>query len=75
MNAQQTSEPIISVSGLRGIVGQSLTPALAVRYATAFVLGLGPGPIVLGRDGRASGPHLADSLEIGLTALGRDVFT
>ena len=30
------SEPIISVSGLRGIVGESLTPEIAVRYACAF---------------------------------------
>ena len=34
------SEPIISVSGLRGIVGDSLTPELAVRYACAFAAGL-----------------------------------
>ena len=30
------SEPIISVSGLRGIVGESLTPLVAARYVAAF---------------------------------------
>ena len=32
------SEPIISVSGLRGIVGSSLTPEIAIRYATETLL-------------------------------------
>ena len=30
------SELIISVSGMRGVVGETLTPEVAVRYATAF---------------------------------------
>jgi phosphomannomutase len=67
------SEPIISVSGLRGIVGESLTNEVAIRYAGAFAAELAPGPIVLTRDGRASGTMLAAALAEGLTALGRDV--
>ena len=47
-----TDTLIVSVSGLRGIVGGSLTPEVAVHYARAFVDGLPPGPIVIGRDGR-----------------------
>jgi phosphomannomutase len=69
-----TSEPlIVSVSGLRGVVGDSLTPEVAIRYALAFVAGLPPGPIVLGRDGRANGPPLAAALGSFLVASGRDV--
>jgi len=69
-----TSEPlIVSVSGLRGVVGDSLTPEVAVRYAAAFVAGLPPGPIVLGRDGRANGSPLAAALVSFLAASGRDV--
>jgi phosphomannomutase len=67
------ASPIISVSGLRGIIGESLTPEIAIRYAAAFAAGLPPGPIVLSRDGRTTGPMLAASLVGGLTALGRDV--
>ena len=68
------AEPlIVSVSGLRGVVGQSLTPEVAVRYAAAFVAGLPPGPIVIGRDGRANGPPLAAALVEFLLAAGRDV--
>ena len=47
-----SSEPIISVSGLRGVIGQSLTPPLAMRYVAAFASTAPPGPIVISRDGR-----------------------
>jgi phosphomannomutase len=67
------SEPIISVSGLRGVVGDSLTLEIAVRYAAAFAAELAPGSIVITRDGRPSGPMLAAALAEGLTAAGRDV--
>ena len=68
------SETIISVSGLRGIVGESLDPILAIRYAAAFVATLeGPGPVVVARDGRGSGSMLADGIKSAIAALGRDV--
>ena len=43
------SELIISVSGLRGIVGAALTP-VATRFVAAFASHLPPGPIVIGRE-------------------------
>jgi phosphomannomutase len=67
------SDPIISVSGLRGILGESLSPLVAMRYAAAFAGALPAGPIVVGRDGRATGPMLADAIRAALCALGRDV--
>jgi phosphomannomutase len=66
-------EPIISVSGLRGIVGESLTPEVATRYACALAAELPAGSLVITRDGRPSGPMLADALRAALTAVGRDV--
>jgi phosphomannomutase len=68
------SDLIISVSGLRGIVGTSLTPIVAAQYASAFHSQLGGGPIVLSRDGRTTGPMFADIIRATLTALGRDVY-
>jgi phosphomannomutase len=65
--------PIISVSGLRGIVGESLTPDVAVQYSAAFVVDLPAGPIVLARDGRATGPMVVDAVRASLLAAGRDV--
>lgn len=66
-------EPIISVSGLRGVVGESLTPEVALRYVCVFAERLPPGPVVVTRDGRATGPWLADVLRGALAAAGRDV--
>lgn len=66
-------EPIISVSGLRGIVGESLTPDLALRFAAAFGSELPAGPVVLTRDGRSSGRMLSDAIRAGLCAVGRTV--
>lgn len=67
------AEPIISVSGLRGIVGESLTPEVAVRYAAALAAVAPPGPIVVGRDGRPSGAMLGRLVGAALEAAGREV--
>ena len=68
-----SKEPIISVSGLRGIIGETLTPDVAIRYACAFASQIGPGPLVITRDGRATGRMLADLVRASLSAAGRDV--
>jgi phosphomannomutase len=65
------NEPIISVSGLRGIVGHSLTPEVALRYTAAFSASLPEGPVVVSRDGRQTGPMLAEAVRAALLALGR----
>lgn len=66
------SELIISVSGLRGIVGETLTPDVASRFVAAFASQLPPGPIIVGRDGRSSGPMLRMAIIAALSACGRD---
>ncbi|MGI9472331.1 MAG: phosphoglucosamine mutase, partial [Rubripirellula sp.] len=63
---------IISVSGLRGIVGETLTPDVASRFVAAFAKQLPPGPIIIGRDGRSTGPMLRRAIIAALTACGRD---
>jgi phosphomannomutase len=65
------SEPMISVSGLRGIIGQSLTPPLAAQYVAAFAAELPGGPVVVTRDGRTTGPMLAAAVSSALQAMGR----
>jgi phosphomannomutase len=73
------SDLIISVSGLRGVVGSSLTPDVACRYVSAFAARLkSPNiarkPVVIvGRDGRDSGPVLRDIVVASLRACGCDV--
>ena len=66
------SDLIISVSGLRGIVGKTLTAEVATRFVAAFASKLPPGPIIVGRDGRSSGPMLSRAITAALTASGRD---
>lgn len=66
------AQPMITVSGLRGVVGESLTPPVAMRYVAAFLGTIGSGPIVLARDGRSTGAMLLDAVRSTVHALGRD---
>lgn len=59
------AEPIITVSGLRGIVGETLTPEVAIRYAVAFAGIAPPDNILVGRDSRPSGKMLSLQVEAG----------
>ncbi len=65
------NEPIISVSGLRGIIGDSLTPEIAARYVAAFAESLPAGPVVVTRDGRHTGPMVSAAVQSALMAAGR----
>ena len=67
------SDLLFSVSGLRGVVGQTLTPDLLVHFAAAFGRLVGPGPIVIGRDTRPSGDMVQALVTGALTAVGCDV--
>jgi len=60
-------ELIISVSGLRGVVGKSLTPEVANRYAHAFMALSPDGPMLVTRDGRANGKELLSAVIDGLS--------
>lgn len=64
-------QPIISVSGLRGVVGESLTPEVVVRYAAAFAVAAPSGLILVSRDGRSSGRLIAELIHAALQAMGR----
>ncbi len=68
---------MLSVSGVRGIVGQTLTPAAAARFAAAFggwvreAEGNTHAPhVVVGRDSRRSGEMLEMAAVSGLLAVG-----
>jgi phosphomannomutase len=63
----------IGVSGIRGVVGEFLTPALACQFAQAFGTYVGAGRVVVGRDTRASGPMLEHAVICGLLAAGCEV--
>ena len=67
------SELIISVSGLRGIVGETLTDEVAARYVAAFAAGLEQGTLVISSDGRASGASFRKTISAALADAGHDV--
>ena len=60
----------ISISGVRGVVGESLTPTLLTRFAQAFGTYVGPGAIVIGRDTRTSGEMVRQAVVAGLLSSG-----
>jgi phosphomannomutase len=60
----------ISVSGVRGVVGESLTPTLLARFAQAFGTYVGRGAIVIGRDTRTSGEMVRRAVVAGLLSTG-----
>jgi phosphomannomutase len=65
-----------SVSGLRGIVGEDLVPAIVTRYAEAFgafVASRGGRVVAVGRDSRQSGPAFVAAATEGLIAAGLNV--
>jgi phosphomannomutase len=63
----------IGVSGIRGVVGDFLTPNLACAFAQAFGTYVGQGRVVLGRDTRSTGEMLEHAVTCGLLAAGCEV--
>ncbi|HKW97369.1 MAG TPA: phosphoglucosamine mutase [Bryobacteraceae bacterium] len=63
----------IGVSGIRGVVGEFLTPALACSFAQAYGTYVRGGRVVVGRDTRPSGEMLGHAVAAGLLAAGCEV--
>jgi len=60
----------IGPSGVRGVVGESLTPQLVTSFAAAFGTYCGMGPIIVGTDTRPSGEMLKQAAIAGLLSVG-----
>jgi phosphomannomutase len=65
-----SSELIVSVSGIRGIVGEGLTADAAARFAAAYGSYVSGGRVVLSRDSRPSGEMLRHAVVAGLLSAG-----
>ena len=63
----------IGITGVRGIVGETFTPELAVEFAEAFGTYLDRGRILVCRDTRPSGPMIRSAILAGLLAAGCEV--
>ena len=64
------AERILSISGLRGIVGDGLDPNFVVKFSQALGILCGGGPVVVGRDGRSTGLMLKRAVQAGLESVG-----
>ena len=68
---------MVSVSGVRGRVGEGLTPEVIAHFAAAFgayALRRGPGrKVVIGRDSRVSGPMFVRAATAALQSVGCEV--
>lgn len=70
------SKTIFKAYDIRGIIGKTLDAAVARQIGQAFgsaVRAKGEKTVVIGRDGRLSGPELTAALAQGLQAVGIDV--
>lgn len=67
------SQLMISISGIRGVVGDGLSPELVLNFTQAFGTYLGNGKVVVGRDSRVSGPMMKHAVFAGLLASGCDI--
>jgi phosphoglucosamine mutase len=56
--------------GVRGVVGEFITPELVERLGKAAALWSGPGRVFVGRDTRASGPELEEAFARGVASAG-----
>ena len=63
----------IGITGVRGVVGETFTPEVAVGFSQAFGTYLDGGRILVCRDTRPSGPMVRAAVVAGLLATGCEV--
>ncbi len=69
-------ESIFRAYDIRGVVGESLTPAVVYHIGRAIgseAAAVGQSHVIVGMDGRISGPTMSDALIRGLKESGRNV--
>ncbi len=64
---------MVSISGVRGIIGDGLDPEVLVKYTSAYADFCGKGKIVVGSDGRITGEMVRNIVIGTLMAKGNDV--
>lgn len=64
---------MVSISGIRGIVGSGLDPEVIVKYTNAYADFVGKGKVVVGRDARITGEMVNQIVTGTLLAKGLDV--
>ncbi|HWQ68123.1 MAG TPA: phosphoglucosamine mutase [Methanospirillum sp.] len=65
----EKKKQLFGTNGVRGVVGELITPELVMKIAMA-VGSMRPGIVAVGRDTRTSGPSLIQAAKAGLMAVG-----
>ena len=68
--SENVTQRILSISGLRGVIGDGLDPEYLVRFASALGTMFNGGTVVVSRDGRSTGPFIKQAVISALTATG-----
>ena len=70
----------VTISGIRGIIGESFTPSVVIKYVTAFAMIQSQSApinskrtIIVGRDSRVSGPWVLNVVHGVLVSIGFQV--
>ncbi|HSD62331.1 MAG TPA: phosphoglucosamine mutase [Ignavibacteriaceae bacterium] len=64
---------MVSISGIRGIVGDGLDPNVIVNFTSAYADFIGEGKVIIGRDARITGEMVNSIVKATLNAKGIDV--
>lgn len=64
---------MVSISGIRGLIGDGLDPEVIIKYVNAYAEFIGSGKVVVGRDARISGEMVNQIVTGTLLAKGLDV--
>src|SRR5690606_38325437 len=67
------TQRILSISGLRGVIGDGLDPGYVSQFAMALGTLFQGGQVVIARDGRSTGPVIRHAAIAGLMACGCQV--
>ncbi len=68
--SSQATQRILSVSGLRGVIGEGIDPEFIVHFASAMGTMIDGGTVVVSRDGRTSGQMINHAVTSALMATG-----
>jgi phosphomannomutase / phosphoglucomutase len=72
MMVEGKKKQLFGTNGVRGVVGELMTPELVMKIAMA-VGSMRPGTVAVGRDTRTSGPALIEAAKAGLMSVGCNV--
>lgn len=64
----------VSISGIRGVIGDGLDAVTIARWAAAYGAWLPDGPVIVGMDTRISGPMVFNAVAAALASTGHDVW-